>query len=73
LVGNLLSESEELAFLAPVTKGLDAGGKSDSKVDGYGLNPSELFLRLEREEEEDGGEHEEHKHVVLVKLVPEDG
>ena len=73
-INNFLLEPQELLLLAPVAESLDRGSKEHGEVDRDTLEPLTLGLILEEADHEgDGGEHEEHLHVEVVKLVPNYG
>jgi len=72
VVLDLLLKKEELLLLAPIAQGLDQTGKKDSDEDRGGVDPCDGITE-EAQAEADETQEDEHLHVELIKLVPQDG
>ena len=72
VVLDLLLKKEELLLLTPIAQGLDQTGEKDSDEDRGGVDPCDGITE-EAQAEADKTQEDEHLHVELIKLVPQDG
>ena len=68
---DLLSEEQELLFLAPIAKSLNQASKKNSDENRRRVNPND---GIGEEGEDKGGQAKggQHNHVELVELVEQD-
>ena len=60
-----------MLLFAPIADRLDPSSEQDREQDGYGIDPADS-VGVEAEEEAGNAQDEEHLHVKLIELVPQD-